>query len=104
MSYIPLPCSVISKLVPGTPLTVVEAEAVTGSVSAHEIVTTFLSLYGFCSVDMSLKRNLYQTQNNISAAMEVHCELGAGSLEYLFEFSNFKNKCCSKKKNLVVKE
>nr|CBH37360.1 hypothetical protein BSM_08370 [uncultured archaeon] len=36
--------------------------------------------------------------------MEVHCELGAGSLEYLFEFSNFKKKCCSKKKNLVVKE
>jgi len=52
---------------------------------------------------MSLKRNFYQTQNNISAAMEVHCELGAGSPEYLFEYSNFKKKCCSKKKNLVVK-
>ena len=44
-----------------------------------------------------------EVHNNISAAMEVHCELGAGSLEYLFEFSNFKKKCCSKKKNLVVK-
>jgi hypothetical protein len=43
-----------------------------------------------------------EVQNNISAAMEVHCELGAGSPEYLFEFSNFKKKCCSKKKNLVV--